>query len=114
MAAGRRLALFDVGGNHVCRLGHAGALARTGDRRRRLSGATGKALLQTQFASVGTYIVTVSMILGGLLLSTDYALVRLLIWALTKPSRGLGRGVLQVGTAYAQKLGKRRSGPRRF
>ena len=72
-------------------------------------GATGKALLQTQFASVGTYIVTVSMILGGLLLSTDYALVRLLIWALTKPSRGLGRGVLQVGTAYAQKLGKRRS-----
>ena len=34
----------------------------------------GKALLQTQFASVGAYIVTVSMILGGLLLSTDYAL----------------------------------------
>ena len=31
-------------------------------------GATGKGLLQTQFASVGTYILTVSMILGGLLL----------------------------------------------
>ena len=45
-------------------------------------GAMGKTLLQTQFASVGTYIVSVSMILGGLLLSTDYALVRLLILGL--------------------------------
>jgi S-DNA-T family DNA segregation ATPase FtsK/SpoIIIE len=72
-------------------------------------GVMGKALLETQFASVGTYIVTVSMILGGLLLSTDYALLRLSIWALTMPTRGLRRGVLQVGTAYAQKLNKRRS-----
>jgi S-DNA-T family DNA segregation ATPase FtsK/SpoIIIE len=72
-------------------------------------GVVGKAMLETQFASVGTYIVTVSMILGGLLLSTDYALVRLLIWVLSIPTRGLGRGVLQVGTAYAQKLNKRRS-----
>ena len=38
------------------------------------------------------------------MLSTDYALVRLLIWALAKPTRSLGRGVLQVGAAYAQKL----------
>ena len=45
-------------------------------------GVMGKALLQTQFANVGTYIVTVSMILGGLLLSTDYAVVRLVIWVL--------------------------------
>jgi len=75
-------------------------------------GVMGKALLQTQFANVGTYIVTVSMILGGLLLSTDYAVVRLVIWVLSAPTRGLGRGVLQVGTAYARKLNntsKRRS-----
>ena len=72
-------------------------------------GATGKAMLQTQFASVGTYIVTVSMLLGGLLLCTDYALVRFVLWALMKPTRGLGRGVLQVGAAYAQKLNRRRS-----
>ena len=75
-------------------------------------GVMGKALLETQFASVGTYIVTVSMIFGGLLLSTDYALVRLLIWVLSAPTRGFGRGVLQVGTAYARKLNnnaKRRS-----
>ena len=72
-------------------------------------GAIGKALLQTQFASLGAYILTVSMILGGLLLCTDYALVRLLAWTVGKPSRSLGRGVLQVGAAYAQKLGRRRS-----
>ena len=72
-------------------------------------GATGKGLLQMQFASVGTYILTVSMILGGLLLCTDYALLRLLAWALAKPGRSLGHGVLHVGTAYAQKLNKRRS-----
>lgn len=72
-------------------------------------GATGKALLQMQFASVGAYIFTISMVAGGLLLSTDYALVRLFAWALGKPTRGFGRGVLQVGTAYAQKLNKRRS-----
>jgi S-DNA-T family DNA segregation ATPase FtsK/SpoIIIE len=72
-------------------------------------GATGKGLLQTQFASVGTYILTLSMILGGLLLSTDYALLRLLAWALGKPTRSLGRGMLHVGTAYAQKLNKPRS-----
>lgn len=72
-------------------------------------GATGKALLQTQFASLGTYILTVSMILGGLLLCTDYVLVRLLAWTLGKPTRSLGRGMLQVGAAYAQKLQRRRS-----
>ena len=35
-------------------------------------GVTGRALLQTHFASVGSYILSASMLLGGLLLSTDY------------------------------------------
>ncbi len=72
-------------------------------------GVAGKALLQSQFASVGTYILAVSMILGGLLLCTDYALVRFVAWLLGSPTRGLGRGMLQVGAAYAQKLGRPRS-----
>ena len=73
-------------------------------------GVSIKALLQTQFASVGAFILTISMVVGGLLLSTDYVLVRLLAWAVGRPSRKLGQGVLQVGTAYAQKLnGGRRS-----
>jgi DNA segregation ATPase FtsK/SpoIIIE, S-DNA-T family len=72
-------------------------------------GVTGRALLQIRFANVGSYIISVSMILGGLLLSTDYALVRLLAWIVSRSTHRLGRGVAQVSTAYAQKLGKRRS-----
>ncbi len=53
-------------------------------------GVMGKALLQTQFASLGAYILAVSMMLGGLLLSTDYALVRLLVWTIGKATRGFG------------------------
>ena len=66
-------------------------------------------MLQTHFASVGSYILSISLLLGGLLLSTDYALVRLFVWIVAKPTRRLGRGVVQVSTAYAQKLNQRRS-----
>jgi len=72
-------------------------------------GVTGRALLQTHFANVGSYILSLSLLLGGLLLSTDYALVRLLVWIVGKSTRKFGRGVLHVSTAYAQKLNKRRS-----
>jgi len=72
-------------------------------------GALVKTMLEAQFAHVGAYILTISMILGGLLLSTDYALFNALAWLLGRPSRQLGRGVLQVGAAYAQKLNRRRS-----
>lgn len=72
-------------------------------------GALGKALLQTQFASLGAYIIASSMVVGGLLLATDYSLVRLLAWVVGKPTRSLGRGVMQVSTAYAQKVRRRRS-----
>jgi S-DNA-T family DNA segregation ATPase FtsK/SpoIIIE len=72
-------------------------------------GAAGRGLLEMHFASVGAYILALSLILGGLLLCTDYLLIRILAWTLGRPSREIGRGVLRVGTAYAQKLGKRRS-----
>ncbi|MEN6450579.1 MAG: DNA translocase FtsK [Thermoguttaceae bacterium] len=72
-------------------------------------GVMAKTLLQTQLASVGAYIFALSMVLGGLLLATDYALVRLVAWTFGRVTRGFGRGVLQVGTAYAQKLGAKRS-----
>ena len=72
-------------------------------------GVMGRVLLQTQFANVGAYIFTISMILGGLLLCTDYSLVRFLAWAVGKPTRGLGHGMLKVGAAYAQRLNQDRS-----
>ncbi|HEY4761962.1 MAG TPA: DNA translocase FtsK 4TM domain-containing protein, partial [Thermoguttaceae bacterium] len=72
-------------------------------------GATGRAYLETHFARVGAYIVIISLLIGGLLLSTDYVLIRIFIWLISKPTKGFGRGVLQVGAAYAHKLGRGRS-----
>ncbi|MEN6459421.1 MAG: DNA translocase FtsK [Thermoguttaceae bacterium] len=74
-----------------------------------LLGAMVKTLLEMQFARLGAFILAMSMVLGGLLLATDYALIRLLAWALGKVTSGFGRGVLHVGTAYAQRLGASRS-----
>ena len=47
-------------------------------------GAIGRAILEMHFASLGAYILTVSMIFGGLLLSTDYWLIRLTTWIVGK------------------------------
>ena len=60
------------------------------------------------FATVGAYIFTVSLVLGGLLLSTDYLLIQLMAWIVGKPAKGIGQGMLQVGAAAARQL-KRRS-----
>ena len=67
-------------------------------------GAAGRGLLEMNFAAVGTYILTISTILGGLLLCTDYVLLQILGWVLGKPVAGLGRGVMQVGMAYANNV----------
>jgi S-DNA-T family DNA segregation ATPase FtsK/SpoIIIE len=72
-------------------------------------GAVGKSLLETQFAGVGSVLISVSLILGGLLLASDYIVIRLLIWAVGKPSRTLGRGALRVSQAYARRLTPKRS-----
>ncbi len=71
-------------------------------------GAAGRGLLQMHFALLGTCIIALSALFGGLLLCTDYVLIRLIAWILHKPTQTFGRGVLQVGTAYAQKMGGRR------
>ena len=52
---------------------------------------------------MGAYILTVSLILGGLLLSTDYLLVRIFAWLVGKPTKNLGRGMFHVGAAYARR-----------
>jgi len=71
-------------------------------------GAAGSGLLTMHFASVGAYILTLSLILGGLLLCTDYVVLRILAWTVGTPAKGLGRGVVRVGAAYAGKV----AGPR--
>jgi len=70
-------------------------------------GAAGRGLLQMHFAAVGAYILALSLILGGLLLCTDYLLIRIFAWAVGRPVRSLGRGLVHVGLAYAHRLGGR-------
>jgi S-DNA-T family DNA segregation ATPase FtsK/SpoIIIE len=72
-------------------------------------GVAGRMVLEMHFARLGTYLIALSVLFGGLLLCTDYVLIRLMAWILHKPTQTFGRGVLQVGAAYAQKMGARRS-----
>ena len=70
-------------------------------------GAAGRGLLELNFASVGSYILTISLILGGLLLSTDYLLIQIMAWIVGKPAQGIGQGMMQVGAAAARRLRRR-------
>jgi S-DNA-T family DNA segregation ATPase FtsK/SpoIIIE len=72
-------------------------------------GATGRGFMELNFASVGAYILTISFIVAGLMLATDYVLVHLLALVVGKPAQGLGRSVAKVGSACAEKLAKKRT-----
>jgi len=72
-------------------------------------GAAGRGLLEINFASVGAYILVVSVFLAGLFLATDYVLIRLLAQTIGIPIKGFARGALRVGMAYADKLGGKHS-----
>jgi len=69
-----------------------------------LVGAAGRGLLEMHFAAVGGYILVSSIILGGLLLSTDYFVIRLFTWLVVVPATELARGLVRVAMAYAAKL----------
>ncbi len=56
-------------------------------------GAMGHALLETHFATVGAYILAISVLLAGLLLSTDYYVFR----ALAVVTTFSGHGLMSVG-----------------
>ena len=62
-------------------------------------GAAGLALLEMNFAHTGAMILTISLILAGLLLSTDYLLIRLSVWSVWLPLAGMlhiGRHVRRI------------------
>jgi len=67
-------------------------------------GAVGRGLLEANFASVGAYILVVSLIVSGLFMCTDYVLVRVFTQVLALPTTSLGCGMLRVVTAYAAKM----------
>ena len=45
-----------------------------------------------------------SLLAGGLLLTTDYMLIRAFVWVISMLTKHFGRGVLQVGAAYHELL----------
>jgi len=65
-------------------------------------GAAGQTFLESHFASVGAYVLVVTVSLGGLLLCTDYVLFRIVGWLVLSPA----------GHAFARVTGARRRGSR--
>src|SRR5690606_36162527 len=81
-------------------------------------GAAGRGLLEAHFASAGAYILVLSLILGGLLLCTDYVLLRILGFVLGVPAKGVARALARSmlrwqpasSGAETSAAGKRRRG----
>ena len=53
-------------------------------------GHAGRALLEINFATAGAFILTISLLVGGLLLCTDHLLIRLTAWTVRMPFRLVG------------------------
>jgi len=66
-------------------------------------GAIGRALLETHVASVGAYLVVASVLAGGLLLASDYILVRAGAIVVGTPTKKIGQGLAIAGRAALAK-----------
>ena len=64
-------------------------------------GAMGRAFLESHFATTGSVILLVSVVAGGLLLCTDYVLLRLSAAVFGTPVRQVGRGLAKGAGALA-------------
>ena len=62
-------------------------------------GILGRAMLETHFAVAGSLILTVSLIVGGLMLCTDYAIFQFA----NSAARGTGKGVLACRRLLARR-----------
>jgi len=69
-------------------------------------GTAGRGFLEANFATVGSYILVISLILGGLLLSTDYLLIQILAWTVGMPVKGFERGLSRAAGTRAERRGK--------
>jgi S-DNA-T family DNA segregation ATPase FtsK/SpoIIIE len=66
-------------------------------------GAAGRTILEVNFAAAGSFVLTLSVILAGLLLSTDYVLFRWSGWFVGKPALAAARlGQRAIGGAAAE------------
>jgi DNA segregation ATPase FtsK/SpoIIIE, S-DNA-T family len=64
-------------------------------------GAAGRGLLEMHFATAGAYILVGSLLLGGLLLCTDYFLFRALAWSFGLPAAGAARKLMTAKVTAA-------------
>ncbi len=64
-------------------------------------GAAGRALMEPYLARTGSYILTASVTVGGLLLAADYLLVRLVLAGFSLPLRVLAK-LLRRGSRFEQ------------
>lgn len=72
-------------------------------------GAAGGGLLEMNFARLGASILAVSLVLGGLLLCTDYLVLRAFELLLARPVQGALRGMAYVAGAYGELVGLKRA-----
>ncbi|MEX2186619.1 MAG: DNA translocase FtsK [Pirellulales bacterium] len=71
-------------------------------------GAAGRGLLESHFASAGAYILTISVLFGGLLLCTDYVLLKLSVLVVGAPVKRVAAASRLTGRAPAsQAAGKK-------
>ncbi len=75
-------------------------------------GATLHALLGMHFGRVGTGIVALSLLVGGLLLATETFMLLVLRWGVVAPAKGLWQGAVRVAAAYTDRLTGRPTGSR--
>jgi S-DNA-T family DNA segregation ATPase FtsK/SpoIIIE len=73
-------------------------------------GAAGRGFLEMHFASAGSYVLTISMLVGGLLLCSEYLLPKLIIHVLATPGTALSR--MRLSAARSTATAKQRRGVR--
>jgi S-DNA-T family DNA segregation ATPase FtsK/SpoIIIE len=61
-------------------------------------GAMGKAILVEHFASVGAYLLALSVFCCGLMLCTEYVVLRMAYWSVVAPALGISRRVRKPRT----------------
>lgn len=70
-------------------------------------GAAGRGLLEMHFAKAGAYILTISLLIGGMLLCTEYLLPKLMISALAGPAGAWQSVRTARAVAAAERAAKR-------
>ncbi|MBX7167520.1 MAG: DNA translocase FtsK [Pirellulales bacterium] len=66
-------------------------------------GAVLEAWFRAHLATAGAYVLVISAIIGGLLLCTDYVLVRLVAIVLGRPVKQVSRGLMLARDAYERR-----------